>query len=75
MGCHRYLANLRPLTWTRPSRAILRGWSRGRGRGGPGGGVDGGNERINITTGTWNTKNFESVFSTPSRLIVVLKLE
>ena len=65
---------MRPLTWTRPSRAILRGWSRGRGRGGPGGGVDrGGNERINITT--WNTKSFESVFSTPSRLIVVLKLE
>ena len=39
-----------------------------RGRGG-----QGGNERINITT--WNTKSFESVFSTPSRLIVVLKLE
>ena len=40
---------------------------------GQGAGLTGGNELINITT--WNTKSFESVFSTPSRLIVVLKLE
>ena len=68
MGCHRYLANVRPLTWTRPSRARVESRQRARWARGTGG-----NERINITT--WNTKSFESVFSTPSRLIVVLKLE